>query len=68
VTNADVQIHAVKGRHWPRFPMVFVEVLSDCGIIGLGESLHYQTTGLIESRRQIRDELVGKDPLQIELH
>jgi hypothetical protein len=37
----DVKIHAVKGRHWPRFPMVFVEVETDAdgGLVGLGESL-----------------------------
>lgn len=64
----DVKVHPVKGRHWPRFPMVFVEVETDAGLTGLGESLHYKTTGLVESLHQLRDYLVGKDPLQIELH
>src|ERR671912_1644240 len=64
----DVKVHAVKGRHWPRFPMVFVEVETDAGIVGLGEALHYKTTGLIESLKQLRDYLIGKDPMRIELH
>ena len=64
----DVKVHAVKGRHWPRFPMVFVEVETDAGIVGLGEALHYKTTGLVESLKQLRDYLIGKDPLRIELH
>lgn len=64
----DLKVHAVKGRHWPRFPMVFVELETDAGIVGLGESLHYKTTGLVESLHQLRDYLIGQDPLQIELH
>src|SRR5688500_5247599 len=43
----DLRIHPVQGRHHPRFPMVFVEVVTDSGLVGLGESLHYKTTGLV---------------------
>jgi galactonate dehydratase len=70
VKITDVKVYAVKGRHWPRFPMVFVEIETDAtgGLVGLGESLHYKTTGLVESLRQLREYLVGKDPFQIELH
>ena len=64
----EVAVFAVKGRHWPRFPMVFVEVRTDAGITGLGEALHYKTSGLIESVKQAGELLIGKDPLQIELH
>ena len=66
----DVKIYAVKGRHWPRFPMVFVEVETDAdgGLVGLGEALLYKSTGVVESLHQLRDYLVGKDPFQIELH
>jgi galactonate dehydratase len=66
----DVGVHAVKGRHWPRFPMVFVEIETDAdgGLTGLGESLLYKSTGVIESLNQVRDYLLGKDPFQIELH
>ncbi|MBA7691890.1 hypothetical protein ES703_100445 [subsurface metagenome] len=38
----DVKTYAVKGRHWPRFPMVFIEVYADEGITGLGEPLLLQ--------------------------
>jgi len=66
----DVHVHAVKGRHWPRFPMVFVEIETDTagGLVGLGESLPYRSTGVLESLRELRDYLIGKDPFQIELH
>jgi L-alanine-DL-glutamate epimerase-like enolase superfamily enzyme len=45
----EVVVLPVRGRHWPRFPMVFVEVHTDAGLVGTGEALHYQTSGLIES-------------------
>ena len=66
----DVKIWPVKGRHWPRFPMVFVEVETDAsgGLVGLGESLLYKSSGVIESLHQVREYLIGKDPFQIELH
>jgi L-alanine-DL-glutamate epimerase-like enolase superfamily enzyme len=63
-----VNVYPVKGRHWPRFPMVFVEIETDAGIVGVGEALHYKTTGVVESLHQLSDYLVGKDPRQIELH
>ena len=56
----DVDVFAVKGRHWPRFPMVFVEVHTDEGLTGLGEALPYQATGLIESLRQMGEMLRGR--------
>jgi L-alanine-DL-glutamate epimerase-like enolase superfamily enzyme len=70
VKITDVKVHAVKGRHWPRFPMVFVEIETDAagGLVGLGEALLYRTTGVIESLRQLREYLVGQDPFRIELH
>src|SRR5262249_22730282 len=66
----DLRVHAVRGRHWPRFPMVFVEVETDAtgGLVGLGESLLYRSSGVIESLHQVRDYLVGQDPFRIELH
>jgi L-alanine-DL-glutamate epimerase-like enolase superfamily enzyme len=67
---SDVKIYPVKGRHWPRFPMVFVEVETDAGggLVGLGESLSYKSTGVVESLREVGEYLVGKNPFQIELH
>ncbi len=64
----EVRVHPVKGRHWPRFPMVFVEVVTDAGLVGLGEALHYRTSGLIESLRAAGAVLVGQDPFRIEWH
>jgi L-alanine-DL-glutamate epimerase-like enolase superfamily enzyme len=66
----DLRVHAVRGRHWPRFPMVFVEVETDAtgGLVGLGESLLYRNSGVVESLHQVRDYLVGQDPFRIELH
>ena len=61
-----IEQYAVKGRHWPRFPMVFVEVLTDQGITGVGEALAYRTSGLQESIRQLGESLIGEDPLKIE--
>ena len=63
----DVKVYPVKGRHWPRFPMVFVEIETDAGLVGLGESLLYKTSGVIESLGQMTPGLIGKDPFQIEL-
>src|SRR5688500_6667811 len=64
----DVQVFPVKGRHWPRFPMVLVEVRTDSGLTGVGEALHYKTSGLVESLNQAGKLLIDKDPKQIELH
>jgi L-alanine-DL-glutamate epimerase-like enolase superfamily enzyme len=64
----DIQVYPVKGRHWPRFPMVFVEVRTDSGVTGVGECLLYHTTGVIESLRQLTEALLGQDPLRIEYH
>ncbi|MBN1584083.1 MAG: mandelate racemase/muconate lactonizing enzyme family protein [Anaerolineae bacterium] len=64
----DCQVSAVKGRHWPRFPMVFVELHTDEGLVGLGEALPYQASGLLESLDHMGEALVGADPFQIERH
>lgn len=64
ITN--VKALPVKGRHWPRFPMVFIEVETDEGLVGLGEALAFQATGVIQSIEMIGQWLQGEDPLQIE--
>jgi len=64
----SVAVYPVKGRHWPRFPMVFVEVRTDAGIVGLGESLLYRASGVIESLRAAGESLIGQDPFRIEWH
>ena len=64
----DVQVIPVKGRHWPRFPMVFVEVYTDEGLTGLGEALPFQAAGVVESLRQLGETLRGANPFQVEYH
>lgn len=68
VKITDVRSYPVRGRHWPRFPMVFVEVRTDAGITGIGECLLYHTTGVLESLKGLGEALVGEDPLRIEWH
>jgi galactonate dehydratase len=64
----DVEVIAVKGRHWPRFPMVFVETHTDEGLTGLGEALPFQATGVLESLRQLGEAIRGANPFQVEYH
>lgn len=61
----DVQVLPVKGRHWPRFPMVFIEVYTDEGVVGVGEALAFQATGVMASVTEIGEWLRGENPLQI---
>jgi len=62
----EVKVYPVKGRHWPRFPIIFVEVFTDEGISGIGESLGYKTTGVIQSIRELGKSLVGGNPFNVE--
>lgn len=61
-----VKVYPVKGRHWPRFPMFFVEVETDAGIIGLGESLAYKASGIAQSIEEAGASIIGSDPRRIE--
>ena len=60
----DVKVFAVKGRHWPRFPMVFVEVHTDEGLVGTGEALAFQATGVMASVLEIGEWVKGEEALQ----
>jgi len=62
----DVKTYAVKGRHWPRFPWVFVEVETDEGITGLGESLLYKSSGIREAVHNLGGLIAGEDPFEVE--
>ncbi len=64
----SIAVFAVKGRHWPRFPMIFVEVHTDEGLTGVGEALPYRTTGVIESIKELDEAMRGLNPFQVELH
>lgn len=61
-----VEVHRVKGRHWPRFPMFFVEVHTDQGITGLGEALGYRSSGVAQAVEEAGASLIGSDPRRIE--
>ena len=62
----EVKVYSIKGRHWPRFPIIMVEVLTDQGISGIGESLPYKTTGVLQSIKELGEILVGKDHFNVE--
>lgn len=63
---SSVEVFAVRGRHWPRFPMFFVEVRTDDGLTGVGEALGYRCTGVAQAIRELAADLVGRDPGRIE--
>jgi len=61
----DLKITPVSaGAHTP---YVFVRVLTDAGVTGLGEAtLEYKPEAVMGALRDLRDFLVGKDPTMIE--
>ncbi|MEZ4672922.1 MAG: hypothetical protein R2932_01605 [Caldilineaceae bacterium] len=61
-----VNVYPVKGRHWPRFPMFFVEIETDQGLTGLGEALGYKASGIAQSIEEAGATLIGEDPRRIE--
>jgi len=67
VKVTDVRVYPIEGRHWPRFPWLFVEVETDTGVSGLGEALSYRSSGVYESLENVKRRLIGRDPTQIEL-
>jgi L-alanine-DL-glutamate epimerase-like enolase superfamily enzyme len=58
--------YAVRGRHWPRFPWILVEVTTDADVTGVGEGLPYKSGGLLEALRALAPALIGNDPFDIE--
>ena len=60
----DVKTYAVKGRKYPPSPMVFIEVETDEGITGLGES--HPSKGIIEAIHAMKGMLIGEDPFNVE--
>jgi len=59
----DVKTYKIGGRGWPRYPWVFVEVRTDEGISGFGESM--PTDGVFEAISEVGKQMVGEDPLNI---
>lgn len=61
----DIIFYKIIGRHWPQFPWIFVEVESNNGFTGIGESLCYRSSGVHESLKEIRSRLIEKDSTSI---
>ncbi len=59
----DVVTYKVKGRGWPRYPWVFVEILTDEGISGFGESTPRE--GAFQAISEIKKKIIGEDPSDI---
>jgi len=62
----EIRSYKIKGRHWPRFPWIIVEVLTDEGVSGLGEALPYRSGGVDQAILDLNHNLVGEDPFNIE--
>ena len=59
----DVVTYKVKGRGWPDYPWVIIEVLTDEGISGFGESTPME--GVFQAVSEIKKKIVGEDPSNI---
>jgi len=59
----DVKTYKVGGRGWPRYPWAVVEVCTDGGISGFGEST--PRPGVFEAVREIGEGIIGEDPFDI---
>jgi len=62
----EIKSYRVKGRHWPRFPWIIVEVETDEGISGIGEALPYRSGGITQAIRDLSRDLAGEDPFNVE--
>jgi len=60
---SDVRSYKIGGRGWPGYPWVIVEVCTDEGISGFGEST--PRDGVFEAINGVRKRLVGEDPFNI---
>jgi L-alanine-DL-glutamate epimerase-like enolase superfamily enzyme len=59
----EVKTYRVAGRGWPRYPWAFVEVCTDEGISGFGESTPRE--GVFEAIDGLGQRIVGEDPFHI---
>lgn len=62
----EIKSYQAKGRHWPRFPWIIVEVETDEDISGIGEALSYRSGGINQAIMNLNRDLVGEDPFNIE--
>jgi len=61
---SDVKIYQVKGRGWPAYPWIWIEVFTDEGISGIGES--EPVDGVVEAINKLGRRIVGENPFDIE--
>ena len=61
---SDVKVYQVKGRGWPNYPWIWVEVFTDEGITGIGESAI--TDGVVEAINKLGRRILGENPFNIE--
>jgi galactonate dehydratase len=61
---SKVKVYQVRGRGWPSYPWIWVEVFTDEGVSGIGESA--VTEGVVEAIRGLGRRIVGEDPFNIE--
>lgn len=61
-----LKTYALRGRHWPGFPWVVVELETDEGLSGVGEGLPYQSQGLLGAFADVEKRLIGEDPFNVE--
>jgi galactonate dehydratase len=61
---SKVEVYQVRGRGWPSYPWIWVEVFTDEGVSGIGESA--VTEGVVEAIHGLGRRIVGEDPFNIE--
>jgi len=59
----EVKTYRVAGRGWPGYPWVFVEICTDEGISGFGESTPRE--GAFQAITEVGQRIVGEDPFHI---
>ena len=60
----DSTIYQVKGRGWPKYPWIWVEITTDTGITGIGEAA--PINGVVEAIHHLGQKLQGQNPFNIE--
>lgn len=59
-----VNVYQVRGRGWPRYAWIWVEVHTDEGITGIGEAA--PVDGVVEALHTLGRKLAGENPFNIE--
>jgi galactonate dehydratase len=61
---SGVNVYQVKGRGWPKYAWIWVEVHTDEGITGIGESA--PVDGVVEALVKLGRKIAGENPFNIE--